>query len=213
MKTIIASQRLVNGAAGREISESLDRRWGKFWLQLGWLLIPASSAIPACQLMDQCRPSALLLTGGNDLAAVNNNPLSQARDVWERDLLKNALSRALPVIGICRGMQFLVTECGGSLSRVQGHAAQRHPIAAVGELVPPFQSDDLNRASVPSFHDFAVSDMPDGMQALARAPDGTVEACVNLDLKSLGIMWHPERETAPDVKDMNLLQHFLEYTA
>lgn len=160
--------------------------------------------------MEQSSPSALLLTGGNDLALMSDDPLSHERDVGERDLLRIARDKHLPVIGICRGMQFLVAEAGGSLVRVHEHVGQGHPIVAAENLPASFRRRDLNRESVKSFHNFGVSELPAGMHALARSPDGFVEACLDLENRRLGIMWHPERQSPADPKDLSLLQRFLD---
>ena len=65
----------------------------------------------------------LLITGGKDVDPAvygqephpaTDQPVSQ-RDAWEFALLRAALKRQLPVLGICRGAQVLNVALGGTL--------------------------------------------------------------------------------------------------
>lgn len=62
---------------------------------------------------------ALVLTGGEDIDAYGSpyrvGRTDPDRDRSEFDLLRAARDRALPVLGICRGMQLLVVTAGGRL--------------------------------------------------------------------------------------------------
>ena len=80
------------------------------------------------------RMDGLLLTGGADVhpRRYGEAPdpaagllLNEARDDLDFPLLDEALSRDLPVVGICRGLQVLNVACGGSLlQHVDGHRAE-----------------------------------------------------------------------------------------
>ncbi len=65
-------------------------------------------------------PDAVLLCGGNDIGEVVE------RDDTERRLLSYASDRALPALGVCRGMQMMALWAGGILARVSGHVRTRH---------------------------------------------------------------------------------------
>ena len=62
-----------------------------------------------------------------------------ARDVKEQHVYEQCLSRGIPMIGICRGAQFLNVMCGGSMyQHVDGHAiGQEHLMVDVltGEMI------------------------------------------------------------------------------
>jgi putative glutamine amidotransferase len=120
----------------------------------------------------------------------------------------------IPVLGVCRGAQHLVTYYGGTLRPVEGHVARPHGIAlhpshssrssSVGELsrMPLTARDAVN-----SFHNWgaATADLPPVLRPVALAPDDTVEAFVHRSLPHWGIFWHPERDPH-DVRDADILR-------
>ena len=66
---------------------------------------------------------ALVLTGGTDVSPTSygEEPLDPAwagqpeRDAFEIALLREAMQRAMPVLGVCRGIQLLNVALGGTL--------------------------------------------------------------------------------------------------
>ena len=71
------------------------------------------------------RIDALMLTGGNDLQAYlyGDEPHAEAeapdpgRDAWEFGLVRQAIARDMPFLGICRGMQVMNVAFGGTLTQ------------------------------------------------------------------------------------------------
>ena len=69
------------------------------------------------------RLDGLVLSGGHDLDPAlyaqpphpELGPIDPANDRWEMALLRAALERGIPVLGICRGMQLMNVTYGGSL--------------------------------------------------------------------------------------------------
>ena len=167
----------------------------------------------------------LLLPGGPDLnphlyGATENHPLTQSpddpRDEWEGNLLVHALVNRVPVLGICRGMQLLNVQLGGSLHQHLMHAAPHenngasgfgtHQVAVrmgsiVGKILGPEPVID-----VPTRHHQAVARLGRGLDVSARHRDGTIEA-IELpgDSFTVGVQWHPERGT-----DMRLFDAFID---
>jgi gamma-glutamyl-gamma-aminobutyrate hydrolase PuuD len=183
------SQRVVVDARTGERRDALDQRWMPFLAACGLAGVPLPNHPHAALAVAQaCGLSALILTGGNDLAALGGD--APERDETERALLDWAAER-LPVLGVCRGAQHLAHLAGGRLERVGGHAGTRHDVAPLGR-------------EVNSYHDWAIVGPPPGAMVLAQAADGTVEA-FRLGNR-MGILWHPERETTPHPDDIGLLK-------
>lgn len=202
------TQRVEDLPDRNERRDALDQQWAVLLDDAGLVpvAIPNLLGDPAA-FVDDNELDLLILTGGNDLSdlpgAVNTAP---ERDQTEATLLDLAIARRIPVLGVCRGLQMMVTHAGGRLQRVSGHAGTTHGLEPVGG-----EADwPLRAAPVNSFHDWGLDpDALGGYQPLAAAPDGTIEAVCHPHLPHVGIMWHPERgQRHPD--DLEIIRALLE---
>ncbi len=160
------------------------------------------------------RVDGLLLTGGVDVNPAEYGEqkmpccgdCSACRDAMEFPLCREAVSRRLPVLAVCRGMQVLSCALGGSLYQdleTQFGTALRHPCydtpgdpVHTVEICPgTLLSSIVGRASleVNSRHHQGIKVPGKGLKAAASAPDGLIEA---VELPGhpfvLGVQWHPE---------------------
>lgn len=139
----------------------------------------------------------VLVTGGGDIDPeyFGESPIpglgaiEPARDVFECALLRAALRSGVPVLGICRGIQFLAIAAGGGLYQdlaaqkkdVLKHRQTPSPRHALTHFVDVQPGTLLARLvgegslKVNSFHHQAVSWVPDGYRVSALAPDGVIE--------------------------------------
>lgn len=160
----------------------------------------------------------LVITGGKDVdpAAYGQQPHpatdepGRQRDAWEFALLRGALRRALPVLGICRGAQVLNVALGGTLHQhlpdVIGHSGHRAGNAVFTTLtVRTVGGTRLagllgESADVRCYHHQAIADVGDGLIVSAWDVDGVIEA---LELPGddfvLAVQWHPE-ESLDDLR-------------
>ncbi|MER6297944.1 gamma-glutamyl-gamma-aminobutyrate hydrolase family protein [Kitasatospora sp. NPDC001539] len=162
----------------------------------------------------------LVLAGGPDIdparyaapADPRTGPPHPARDDWESRLLAAALARNLPLLGVCRGMQLLNVELGGTLRQhLPDGSHQIVPARFVRHRIGLVDGSSLAAvlgpaADVSCYHHQAVDRLGTGLRATAWAADGTVEA---LELAghrfAVGVQWHPE--TDPD--DLRLFEALL----
>lgn len=195
MRTILVSQRVEVIESYGERRDCLDQNWCGFLSACGFLPVPVMNRLENIgALFDAAKPAGVLLTGGNDLATYGGN--APERDEMERALIETGVERGVPVMGVCRGTQMIVDYFGGKLGRVPGHVACRHVL--VGDM----------RREVNSYHNFAVTAVPDGFEVLARAEDGVIEAVRHTRRCVMAIMWHPERETPYVAEDITLFTQF-----
>ncbi|HWP81765.1 MAG TPA: gamma-glutamyl-gamma-aminobutyrate hydrolase family protein [Bacteroidota bacterium] len=175
----------------------------------------------------------LILTGGGDVhpkfyerpeAIPLTTEVNELRDAFECDVIERALEEAIPILGICRGMQIMNVFLGGTLvpdlvtAGFLDHATNdgienRHAITPVsGSLLEAIVG--LEEQTVNSVHHQAVEHLGRGLIASAISPDGVIEAAEWV-LKDrmpflLLIQWHPER--MKDVDNPTVKQvaaHFL----
>jgi gamma-glutamyl-gamma-aminobutyrate hydrolase PuuD len=153
----------------------------------------------------------LVLSGGPDVAPDHYGALSHprtqrphvARDDFELALVRLAGEADLPLLAICRGVQVLNVARGGTLHQhlpdVVGHEGHATP---PGEYAP--HSVEIRRQSrlgaiqpsrldVPSHHHQAIARVGRGLDVVALAEDGTIEAVEDAGRAFLiGVQWHPE---------------------
>lgn len=209
MKRVALTQRVEVLADRNETRDALDQRWCTLLADLGGLALP----LPNRQAdvggwLTAFGIDAVILTGGNDLqAAPGARAPSHERDAVEIALLDHCHRSGIPVLGVCRGMQMINHWRGGRLSAVQGHVACRHDLHLLSRHRAWPDAMQVN-----SYHDIAIglSDLGDGLEPLALAQDGTVEAMRLKNRPCHGIMWHPEREVPFAAHDLGFIADVLE---
>ena len=171
-------------------------------------VLPATTnaaSIPA--LLD--RVDMVLFCGGEDVAPsrygeTNHAKLGEVnlrRDAWEFALSDEAIRRRLPLLGVCRGCQFLNIRFGGTLWQdlpSEKAGAKVHRIPNEGLHGISVEADTFlaklagATSSVNSRHHQAVKNLARGFRISAVSPDGVVEAIEGVDYPALGVQFHPE---------------------
>ncbi len=158
---------------------------------------------------------ALILTGGaGDLdpalygqeSRSDTGPIQKDRDAYELALVRAAIERRMPVLGICRGMQVMNVAYGGGIEQhlpdVLGHERHRHTPGTFADHEVSLEPDShaarasgSERAIVKSHHHQGVGGIGDGLRATGWADDGSVEAIEDPSRPFvLGVLWHPEED-------------------
>ncbi len=148
----------------------------------------------------------LLVSGGGDidplrygrLAGPRTDGVDSGRDAFELPLVRAALASGLPILGVGRGLQVVNVALGGTLvQHVAGHGPNAEgPVAhevriGPGSLLAAVVGSTT--LSVESAHHQALDLAGAGLQVVARATDGPIEAVEGLgDLRVLGVQWQPE---------------------
>jgi putative glutamine amidotransferase len=169
----------------------------------------------------------LLLVGGADLdpasygaeRSEHTEATVPIRDAFEIVLVKRAVERRVPVLGICRGMQILNVAMGGTLDQhladEQGETPHRRRLGSFdgtdhdvrlspGSLAARACGAELCR--VHCHHHQIVGDIGVGLTVTGWDElDGVPEALEASDGSwTLGVQWHPEA-----VRDGELIRNFV----
>lgn len=94
-----------------------------------------------------------------------------------------------PVLGVCLGMQGLVTTYGGTVDRVRPAHGEVARISHDGRGV--FAGLPQEFAAV-RYHSLAALTVPDALEVTAHAEDGTVMGVRHRSLPLEGVQFHPE---------------------
>ena len=174
---------------------------------------------------------ALLLSGGHDVSPLNygEEPLQGLGDVFpERDqfdfaLLKAAEEKQIPIFCICRGIQILNVYRGGSLYQdlkydencTIKHSQNQTPSLGTHTVDIEFESklaSAIGRSTwiTNSHHHQTVKHVGKGLQVVARAKDGTVEALEDSSYPWLvACQFHPEMMSETDENAKRLFAAFV----
>lgn len=196
MKTVIYTQRVEIVEAYGERRDCADQRIASFIQTCGFLPVPlANERELAEEYIEGIRPAGILLTGGNSLGKYGGN--APERDAMDQALIQLAMEKSIPLYGFCRGMQSILDYFGCGLTNVAGHVAVRHPVCGEGETY-----------EVNSYHNQACISLKEGcgLNVLAQADDGVIEAVCHGELPIAASMWHPEREKQFQERDINRIR-------
>ncbi|HEY6335626.1 MAG TPA: gamma-glutamyl-gamma-aminobutyrate hydrolase family protein [Alphaproteobacteria bacterium] len=161
------------------------------------------------------RIRGLVVTGGafdvdpSLFGATTKHPTVKTKDgrtAFELAILKGALKRDMPVLGICGGQQLLNVVLGGTLiqhipEEVDNALAheQPNPRTEPGHVVRVVKGTLLHRITgsdaleVNSAHHQAAKDIGRDVIVNATAEDGIIEGIEHPSYRfCLGVQWHPE---------------------
>lgn len=223
MRAII-TQRHSRNEHGQWV-DSLENNYVVFFREHGVDLVPMPNPVRDVRsFIAESRASHIILSGGGDVdpkrygAKGGDTALvSELRDDLEQRLLDLAARERIPVLGICRGMQFMNVAMGGSLvqaiSEMEGGSRCQPPnhyqiVVRDAELAVV---SGVKNFSVRSYHMAAVpvSGLAPGFTVFAEAEGlPLVEGMYHREHPMAAIQWHPERAQPESALDRRLIQAF-----
>lgn len=179
-----------------------------------------------CALCD-----GFLLTGGHDVSpevygaarTAACGACSPRRDAMERAVLDYALAADEPVLGICRGIQFINAALGGTLyqdlptehpSKTEHHQNPPYDVPVHGvrilEGTPLRTLLEAEALRVNSYHHQAIRTLAPCLTPMAVSEDGLIEAvCLPEKRFVWGVQWHPEFAYRSDASARKIFSAFV----
>ena len=145
------------------------------------------------------------------------------RDACDFAVFRKALATGKPILGICRGGQLINVALGGTLwqdlpSQLPSeiHHVQKEEKFAISHSVAVLPGTPLaaitgkTRIAANSFHHQAAHKLGNGLQVMAQADDGVVEAMYLPGHRFLlALQWHPERICDIDTDARAIFESFI----
>jgi putative glutamine amidotransferase len=219
---VAITMRVVQSVGYKDDRDAISHDWISYLdkLKLIPILIPNVLDDPVAYLEKQ-GADALILSNGNDVGLCNHDndltssDVSPERDKTESKLLKHAMGKKIPVLGVCRGMQFINVFFRGGLRKIElktnnknGHVNCTHQVEIIDEHFNVLTGDSMD---VNSFHNFGIneSNLSQDLRVFAiNEDDGFCEGLYHPDLPILGMQWHPERSNPAFKEDLQLIENF-----
>jgi len=217
MKIIISEKHIKDGHGIN--GDFLENSYTVYFARFGVDLVSISNATKNVRaFMDEIDPHGIILSGGNDIypsfygeVPLYDSNYSSDRDTLEKKLLSYAIEKGLPVLGVCRGMQFINVFFGGTIIQsIKNHIDARHEIRIVdNKALEVFLKDIL---LVNSYHKQAITikTLSGQLKPFAISePEGVIEGLYHADYPIAGVQWHPERDGSDVGIDKIIISAFI----
>ncbi|WP_338948702.1 gamma-glutamyl-gamma-aminobutyrate hydrolase family protein [Fusobacterium varium] len=150
----------------------------------------------------------IIFTGGGTVATEylltpTNEFIQKNRDKMEKELFEYGIENNIPILGICRGMQYINGLLGGKISKLsqERNIALDHKVTFFDEII-----------KVNNYHNDGIylKDLAKELDIISKDKDyNIVEAFYSKNKKILGIQWHPERKFE-DIKGYSKTRELIE---
>ena len=179
-------------------TDVLETAYIRFYELLGFIPKAVSNYTKDIEMVFNKKRDLLIVVGGGALPPFyydrpHDEELQPQRDATEEKLIRYCISKGIPIIATCRGMEYMNVLFGGKLSYHPNLPAARprgvdHPIRLLKEnrviMVNNYHDDVIFRKGLADcFTPLAIDEEND-----------VVEAFESKKMKVLAIQWHPERK-------------------
>ncbi|MDF2154621.1 gamma-glutamyl-gamma-aminobutyrate hydrolase family protein [Vibrio sp. CAU 1672] len=201
------------------------------------MLAPEMTGEDAATLLELC--DGLLFPGSHSNVAPHRynathveTKTDEARDELALNLIRQAVDKDIPCLGICRGFQEMNVALGGSLNPAVHEFGfndhRENPVENFDEKYAPAHAvlvqkqslfeqwlvnnhwDTTTLFEVNTLHNQGVDKLAPGLQIEAKAPDGLIEAFSLPGQKFfIGVQWHPEWKAKTNHFSQILFKEFI----
>lgn len=180
-------------------------------------------------LVDIC--DGFFFTGGADIdpkrygeeATESIGDIQEYRDEFEFQVFEKVINTSKPILAICRGSQLVNVALGGTLyqdipSEMKTNISHRqnepkfsysHDVRIIVNT-PLYEMMGNERIKANSFHHQAIKTLGKGLEIMAVADDGIIEAVYSSGKQYIrAYQWHPERLFKIDAQSRKIFENFI----
>lgn len=191
------------------------------------MIMPPGNELPSSGDFD-----GVLLAGGEDVdpelygerVKYDSVKINRARDDFEMALLQKGLRSRLPILGICRGIQLINVQFGGTLYQdlksetpLEIDHKQQGSRSATAHSVTVTEPDSVlhgfftGMCRVNSLHHQAIRHLGRGLKVTAHSEDELYEAVELAEEYPffLAVQWHPEEMVGEHPEQLRIFQDFV----
>ncbi len=215
---IAISQRVVYDISSKETRDVLDQSWYKFASSSNIRLYPVPNNINNVQeYIFKLKIDGIIFSGGNNIGSQNKilfknktlekDDVSISRELVELKLLSWSIQNKKPVIGVCKGMQFINSFFGGNqfITDRSKHVNKMHELSFIEKEFIEIYGESQ---TVNSYHNFGINRKNLAPNLIPTSLfDNEVESFKHVKNKIYGIMWHPERNFPFNKSDIELFKN------
>ncbi len=188
-KTIL----LIDCGAKENIARCLMKREARVAI-VPWDFDPFSAGV------NERHPGGVI--GKFDGLVISNGPGNPKMAAKTIAIIKKALVKKIPILGVCLGNQLLALAAGGDTSKLKfGHRSQNQPCLLEGSRKCYITTQN---------HGFFVNKIPKGFKVwFTNANDGSNEGIIHKTLPFMSVQFHPEACPGPTDTEW-IFDYFLE---
>ncbi|OLT62138.1 glutamine-hydrolyzing GMP synthase [Moorena bouillonii PNG] len=132
------------------------------------------------QQLQQLHPQGIILSGGPNSVYDDGAPLCDP-EIW---------NLGIPVLGVCYGMQLMVQQLGGTVTRAK--KAEYGKAALLIDHPTDLLSNVRDHSTMWMSHGDSCVTLPDGFEVLAHTQNTPCATIANYQKKLYGVQFHPE---------------------
>jgi len=199
--------RTISSESYVEHRDGLAQDWALFLEKLEYIPIFIPNSLSKVdEFLSNLSLDMIILTGGGECPEqleTATKDIQNNRNFTEKALIEYSVANKIPLLGVCRGFQFINTYFGGTITRGLANTEQinvNHVSSEHRVFVTEQDWSDLlgvNQIQVNSFHDDGIMDYQLAsclnITAVSNEERCLVEGFKHKFLPISGIQWHPER--------------------
>ncbi len=197
------STRQVKYEKYAEKRDIISHDWINFFNDLNFIPVLIPNVLnDVTSFLDSMNLDGIILSGGDNIGDFPE------RDQTENKIIEFSIKKNIPLIGVCRGMQMINSFFGGTIKKnaTTDHVGNKHEILF---LKNTFCDIHKNSIDVNSFHNNLINsdNLGNDLESIAiTSSDDSIEAFSHKKYSISGIMWHPERVS--DENNKNIIRNF-----